>query len=101
LFAEIRFVRLKTPIPVDRALLRAKKAMLAEVRDVRGRTLALIEETKTRDLRAYRWQHPFLGSLNAYHWFALLASHQIRHEKQMREIAVVLRRTSVLATLQK
>ena len=85
--AEFRVVRLKTPIPLDSGLLRGKESMLAEMREVRGRTLAFIEETNTRDLRAYRWQHPFLGSLNTYEWFSLLASHQIRHEKQMREIA--------------
>ncbi len=89
-FAEIRFVRLKTPIPVDLQLLREKDAMLAELREVRVRTLALIEETRNRDLSAYRWRHPFLGSLNAYEWFYLLGSHQIRHEKQMREIAANL-----------
>jgi hypothetical protein len=89
-FAEIRFVRLKTPIPMDSQLLREKDAMLAELREVRGRTLALIEETRNRDLSAYRWRHPFLGSLNTYEWFSLLGSHQIRHEKQMREIAASL-----------
>ena len=89
-FAEIRFVRLKTPIPVDLQLLREKDAMLAELREVRVRTLALIEETRNRDLSAYRWRHPFLGSLNAYEWFYLLGSHEIRHEKQMREIAKAL-----------
>jgi DinB superfamily len=85
-FVERRMVRLKTPIPVDPQLLRGKEVMLGELREVRRHTLALIEETKDRDLSAYRWQHPFLGSLNAYQWFLLLGSHQIRHEKQMREI---------------
>jgi DinB superfamily len=89
---ERRVVRLKTPIPIDPQLLCAKEAMLAELREVRRHTLALIEETRDRDLSAYRWRHPFLGSLNAYEWFSLLGSHQIRHEKQMREIAANLRR---------
>jgi hypothetical protein len=93
-FAEIRLVRLKTPIPVDPQLLREKELMLVELQEVRGRTLALIEKNKSRDLRVYRWRHPFLGSLNAYQWFMLLGSHQIRHEKQVREIAVHLRRQS-------
>ncbi len=89
-FAEMRVIRLKTPIPSDPNLLREKDTMLAELREVRGRTLALIEETRNRDLSAYRWHHPFLGSLNAYEWFSLLGSHQIRHEKQLREIAASL-----------
>jgi hypothetical protein len=88
--AEMRLVRMKTPIPVDPQLLREKETMLAELREVRGRTLALMEKTKDRDLSAYRWRHPFLGSLNAYEWFSFLGSHQIRHEKQMREIAASL-----------
>ena len=89
-FAEMRLIRLKTPIPVDPRLLLEKDAMLAQLREVRGRTLALIEETRNRDLSAYRWRHPFLGSLNTYEWFLLLGSHQIRHEKQLREIAASL-----------
>src|SRR3984893_3958298 len=88
--AEIRVVRMKTPIPVDAQLLREKEAMFAELREVRERTLSLIEETRNRDLGVYRWRHPFLGSLNGYEWFLFLASHQTRHEKQMREIAANL-----------
>ena len=88
--AEIRFIRMKTPIPVDSQLLGEKDAMLAELREVRERTLSLMEETRNRDLSVYRWRHPFLGSLNAYQWFSFLGSHQIRHEKQIREIAAVL-----------
>jgi hypothetical protein len=84
---EMRLIRIKTPIPMDTELLREKEGMLAELREVRCRTLVLIDETKNRDLRAYRWRHPVLGSLNAYDWFSFLGSHQIRHEKQMREIA--------------
>jgi hypothetical protein len=87
---EKRVVRLKTPIPIDPQLLCAKEAMLAELVAVRRHTLALIEETGDRDLSAYRWRHPFLGSLNAYEWFSLLGSHEIRHEKQMRGIAANL-----------
>jgi hypothetical protein len=88
--AEIRLMRLKTPIPVDSQCLGEKKAMFAEVKKARGYTLALIEENRNRDLRVYRWRHPFLGSLNTYQWFALLGAHQIRHEKQIREIAAQL-----------
>jgi hypothetical protein len=64
--------------------------MLAELRQVRERTLAFIEETMGRDLSKYRMTHPFLGSLNAYEWFQLIASHEIRHMKQMQEISVSL-----------
>jgi uncharacterized damage-inducible protein DinB len=88
--AEMRLIRMKTPIPTDPQFLREKDAMLAELCEVRKGTLAFMEETRNRDLTAYRWRHPLLGSLNAYEWFSLLGSHQIRHEKQMREIAKAL-----------
>jgi hypothetical protein len=87
---ELRVVRRKSPLPIDPALLREKEAMLAELRDVRERTLALLEETKGRDLSVYRWRHPFLGFLSACEWFSFVASHEMRHEKQMRDIAAAL-----------
>jgi len=88
---QARIVRRKTPIPVDAGLVREKEDMLAELREVRGRTLAFLEETKGRDLSVYRWPHPFLGTLNMYEWLVMIAAHEIRHEKQMREIAASLR----------
>jgi uncharacterized damage-inducible protein DinB len=87
---EMRLYRVKAPIPVDPQFLREKDAMLAELREVRQRTLAFMEETRDRDLSQYWWRHPFVGSLNTYEWFSFLGSHQIRHEKQMREIAASL-----------
>lgn len=99
-FVERRLLRLKTPIPIDPRLLCAKEAALAELCEVRWHTLALIERTRDRDLSAYRWRHPFLGSLNGYEWFWLLGSHQIRHEKQMREIAKNLPQESRSSTKQ-
>jgi len=87
---ESRLIRLKTPIPLDPGVIHEKEEMLAELGQVRERTLALIEETMERDLSKYRMPHPFLGSLNAYEWFQMIASHEIRHTKQMREIAGTL-----------
>jgi DinB family protein len=87
---EARLIRLKTPIPVDAQLIREKEAMLGELRDVRGRTLAFLEETKNRDLSLYCWPHPFLGTLNLYGWFQMIACHELRHSKQMQEIAATL-----------
>jgi len=87
---ESRLVRRKTPIPLDPQLVREKEAMLAELRDVRERSLAFLDETKNRDLSAYRWRHPFIGSLNLYEWFEMMAAHELRHTKQMQEIAAAL-----------
>jgi uncharacterized damage-inducible protein DinB len=96
---EARLIRRKTPIPVDEELVREKETMLAELRDVRERTLAFMEETKGQDLSAYRWPHPFLGSFNVYGWFEMIAAHELRHEKQMRKI--VTRLPKPIAILQK
>ncbi len=96
---EARVIRRKTPIPLDPELVREKETALAELREVRERTLALMEETRGRDLSMYRWQHPFLGSLNFYEWLQMIAGHQLRHEKQMREIVDALPKP--IASLQK
>jgi hypothetical protein len=96
---ERRFIRRRSPIPVEGELLREKEVMLAELREVRGRTLAFIEETKGRDLSSYCRSQAFLGTLNVYEWFQLIASHEIRHTKQMKEIAGGL--PKAVASLQK
>lgn len=86
-FAEVRLIRLKSPIAVDAALVTKKEEMLAELRQARERTLAFLAETQNRDLSGYRWSHVFLGRLNTYEWFELIAAHQLRHTKQIHEIA--------------
>lgn len=87
---ESRLIRRKSPIPLDPGLVGHKEEMMAELRAARERTLAFIEEKKDRDLRAYHWKHVFLGMLNIYEWFEMIAAHQMRHTKQMREIAAHL-----------
>jgi hypothetical protein len=67
--------------------------MLAELRGVRERTLAFIEETRGRELSKYWMAHPFVGSLKAYPWLQFLAAHEKRSIKQMREIAGTLPKT--------
>ena len=76
---EGRIIRRKSPIPLDPSLLNTKEEMLGELRAARERTLAFLEETSKRDLSTYCWPHPFLGMLNGYEWFELIASHEIRH----------------------
>ena len=89
---EARVIRRKSPVPLDESLLGEKEAMLAGLRGVRERTLAFISETERRDLGAYCWRHPFLGMLNAYEWMEMIAAHQLRHTKQVREIEAKLSR---------
>ena len=87
---ESRWIRRKSPVPVEPGMLRDKEVMLAELRTVRERSLAFLEETRSRNLSAYCWAHPSLGTLNTYEWMQFIASHEIRHTKQMREIAASL-----------
>lgn len=81
-----RIIKRKSPVPQDPNLMAEKETMLACLRGVRERTLAFLSETEKRDLRAYCWRHPFLGMLNAYEWMEMIAAHQSRHAKQMKEI---------------
>ena len=90
--AEWRGIRVKTPIPLDPKLLDEKEAMLGRLASLRWRTLALLEETRDRELSAYRWKHPFFGSLNYYSWFRVVAHHEARHTQQIREIIECLQK---------
>lgn len=83
---EARIIKRKTPIPLDPNLLCEKQAMLSGIHSARERTLAFMEKTKELDLSKYCWPHPFLGMLNAYEWLEMIAAHQIRHAKQVKEI---------------
>lgn len=90
---ETRLIARKTPIPLDPSLVREKEEMLEQLRDVRERTRIFMHETAGKDLRKYHMPHPFLGTFNLYEWFQVIASHQSRHTKQMKEIAATLPKT--------
>jgi hypothetical protein len=93
LLVEARLIPRKTPIPLDPALVCEKHRMLAQLREVRAGTLVFLEKAAGKDLRKYHMPHPFLGTLNMYEWFQMIASHQIRHTKQLKEIAAALPKT--------
>jgi uncharacterized damage-inducible protein DinB len=93
ILVEARVIRRKAPTLMEPRMVGEKEEMLAELRQVRERTLAFIEETMERDLSKYRMAHAFLGTLNGYEWLQFIASHEIRHTKQMREIAMSLPKT--------
>lgn len=91
---ESRLIPRKTPIPLDPALVCEKDKMLAQLHEVRRQTRAFMEEqTQGKDLGKYHMPHPFLGTFNLLEWFQVIASHQVRHAKQMREIAATLPKT--------
>ena len=99
MLVESRLIRRRSPLPQEPASRGAKEDLLAELRDVRERTLSFIDETREKDLSVYRWKHGFLGMLNLYEWLQMIASHEVRHTKQMKEIAVNL--PKVVANSQK
>lgn len=90
ILAEWRGVKRRTPIPLDESLVTEKEMMLSRLQEVREKTLAFIGETGDRDLSAYRWPHPFFGSLNLYTWFRSIAHHEVRHTKQIQEIVAAI-----------
>src|SRR5690242_6663266 len=90
---ESRLIPRKTPIPLDPTLVGEKDKMLAQLREVRQQTRAFMEGAARKSLRKYHMPHPFLGTLNFYQWFQMIASHQIRHTKQMLEIGAALPKT--------
>jgi hypothetical protein len=87
---EYRLLKAKTPLPLDSAYVGEKAALLQRIGAVRARTLAILEANGHRDLRQWRWPHPLLGSLNGESWFQMIASHEVRHTKQLREILKAL-----------
>lgn len=88
---ESRLIPRQTPIPLDPTQVAEKNQMLAQLREVRQQTRVFMEEqTQGKDLRKYHMPHPFLGTFNLLEWFQVIASHQIRHTMQMREIATAL-----------
>jgi hypothetical protein len=78
--------KVKTPIPLDANLVFEKLTALEKLTVTRNATIKFIESTRGRDLSAYRYPHPFLGSLNAYDWFRVIGYHELRHARQIREI---------------
>ena len=90
---ESRLIPRKTPIPLDATLVGEKDEMLAQLREVRRQTRSFMDEAQGKDLRKYHMPHPFLGTFNALEWLQVIASHQVRHAKQMKEIAATLPKT--------
>lgn len=90
-FAAWRGAKRKSPIPLDPTLIVSRDEALQNLAACRKETLAFIESTRERDLSAYRFDHPFLGSLNIYEWLRMIGYHDVRHAKQLREIVQTFR----------
>ncbi|MGB2662498.1 MAG: DinB family protein [Candidatus Acidiferrum sp.] len=84
---ETRFIRVQTPLALDPKMIADKEQMLGELRLTREDSVRFLAETQNQDLMAYGWPHVFLGRLNVYEWFEMIAGHQARHMKQIKDIA--------------
>jgi hypothetical protein len=84
--------KLRTPIPLDAKRVCGKQESFANLTAAREITLEFIESTRGTDVSPYRFDHPFLGSLNMYEWFRLVGYHELRHAKQIRELVETFHR---------
>lgn len=80
--------KVRTPIALDANRVRDRQESFADLKAARDGTLQFIESTRGTDVSLYRFDHPFLGSLNMYEWFRMIGYHELRHAKQIRELAV-------------
>lgn len=87
-----RGAKRKSPIPLDSSLVINRAEALSRLDVARRGTLGFIESTRDQDLRVYRFPHPFMGSLNLYDWFRLIAYHDLRHAQQIREVVETFHR---------
>ena len=58
--------KVRTPIPLDPERVRDKQESFAGLIGAREATVAFIESTRGTDVSIYRFEHPFLGSLDMY-----------------------------------
>jgi hypothetical protein len=84
--------KVRTPIPLDAKRVRDKQDSFAALIAAREATVAFIESTRGTDVSPYRYEHPFLGSLNMYEWFRMIGYHELRHAKQIRELVETFHR---------
>lgn len=86
-----RGVRVPNPKIVDPAKEPAScDELVAKLTSSRTQLVTLIEETRGRDLGRLRLVHGFLGGLNLYGWWELIAHHEERHRHQLIEIRQAL-----------
>lgn len=83
-----RGLKRESPIPMDPGLVTTRSEMLAKFAARRRETLDFFRATMAArsDLSGYHWRHPFFGELTFAEWCRVLAYHEMRHAKQIREI---------------
>jgi len=87
-----RGTKRRSPVELDQSLVTDRPEALNRLSAAREATVGFIESTRGQDLRVYRFPHPFLGSLNIYDWFRMIAYHDLRHAQQIREVVETVHR---------
>jgi len=87
-----RGTKRRSPVGLDQSLVTDRPAALNHLNIAREATVGFIESTRGQDLRVYRFPHPFLGNLNIYDWFRMIAYHDLRHAQQIREVVETIHR---------
>jgi len=78
--------RLISPEPYCPTGLLSAPQALAKLVDVRARLMTAVEAANDVDLTKAAFPHPFFGPLTGYQWLVLIAHHELRHLRQMKEI---------------
>jgi hypothetical protein len=84
--------KIRSPIPIDPLRVPDQSEYKAKIAANREATVAFIEDTTSQDLSPYTFPHPVFGPLNLYGWLRLIAYHELRHAKQIREVAEIFHR---------
>jgi uncharacterized damage-inducible protein DinB len=84
--------KFKSPIPIDANRVPERSNYSTAITACRRGTLEFIDEHRTENLKPWTFPHPAFGPLNLYEWFRLIAYHELRHAKQIREVAEIFHR---------
>ena len=87
-----RGTKRRTPVELDQSFVTDRSDALNRLNGARETTVGFVESTRGKDLRLFRFPHPFLGSLNIHDWFRMIAYHDLRHEQQIREVVETIHR---------
>jgi hypothetical protein len=84
--------KIRSPIPIDPERVYDRQKAYEALGATRQSSVGFMESLRDQDLRAYRFPHPVFGSLNLYDWYRFIGYHELRHEKQIRELVEIFHR---------
>jgi len=58
--------------------------VLFRLHDSRRRLLAEARQCRDLDLSGFRYTHRLLGSMDLWHWIAMISKHEMRHLNQIK-----------------